>query len=211
MKYIIMCGGTYIKWKKPRQLTEIKGEPIVARTIRLLKENNIKDIYISSNNPAFDGLGVPRLQFDNFYRSNGEDTLNGSWLNAFYLTDEPVCYLYGDVVYSENAIKTIVETETEGIKFFGSMSPFSEKYTKPWIEPFAFKVVNQKHFHWAIEKCKEYDRAGCFVRSPISWELWSVICHTPLNVTYNNYTPINDYTCDIDKPEDAKLIEEQMD
>ena len=211
MKYIIMCGGTYIKWKKPRQLTKIKGEPIVARTIRLLKENGIEDIYISSNNPIFDGFGVQRLQYDNNYRSNSEITLNGYWVNAFYETDEPVCYLFGDVVYSDYAIKTIVEKETEGIEFFGSMPPFSDKYTKPWIEPFAFKVVNQKLFRWAIEKCKEYDRAGLFARHPISWELWQVICHTPLNITYNNYIPINDYTCDVDSPEDAEKIEEQMD
>ena len=32
MKYIIMCGGQY-SWETPRQMTEIQGEPVVARTI----------------------------------------------------------------------------------------------------------------------------------------------------------------------------------
>ena len=32
MKYIIMCGGTYADWQQPRHLTEINGEPIVARS-----------------------------------------------------------------------------------------------------------------------------------------------------------------------------------
>ena len=49
MKYIIMCGGTYKKWWKPRQLAEIKGEALVARTIRLLRENGVEDIAISTN------------------------------------------------------------------------------------------------------------------------------------------------------------------
>ena len=44
MKYIIMCGGIYKKWETPRQMLPINGEPIVARTIRLLRENGIKDI-----------------------------------------------------------------------------------------------------------------------------------------------------------------------
>ena len=46
MKYIIMCGGQYTNWDKPRQLLMIKGETLIARTIRLLKENGAKDIFI---------------------------------------------------------------------------------------------------------------------------------------------------------------------
>ena len=58
MKYIIMCGGTYKRWETPRQLTEIRGEPIVARTIRLLRENGVSDIAISSNNPVFEQFSL---------------------------------------------------------------------------------------------------------------------------------------------------------
>ena len=38
MKYIIMCGGKYDEFEKPKQLLEVNGEVIVERTIRLLKE-----------------------------------------------------------------------------------------------------------------------------------------------------------------------------
>ena len=65
MKYIIMCGGTYKRWETPRQLTEICGEPLIARTIRLLRENGISDIAISSNNSVFEQFGVPVLRHDN--------------------------------------------------------------------------------------------------------------------------------------------------
>ena len=54
MKYIIMCGGIYAKWDRPKHLTELKGEPLVARTIRLLRENGITDIAISSNSELFE-------------------------------------------------------------------------------------------------------------------------------------------------------------
>ena len=65
MKYIIMCGGSYPKFTVPKQLLKINGEVIVERTIRLLRENGITDIAISTNNPAFDYLDVELLHDEN--------------------------------------------------------------------------------------------------------------------------------------------------
>ena len=186
-----MCGGRY-GWQK--QLAEIKGEPIVARTIRLLKEAGIEDIAISSNDPIFEQFGVPVLHHKN-------DFLNGSlyWVDAFYPIEEPVCYLFGDVVYSPNAISVITETDTDDVMFFASAPPFTPEYIKPWAEPFAFKVVNTKHFRNCVEICKMWQDGGYFRRVPIAWELWQVIKETPINkIDYTNYTVINDYTCDVD-------------
>ena len=209
MKYIIMCGGTYKKWETPRQLTEVCGEPLVARTIRLLKEAGISDIAISSNNSAFEQFGVPVLRHDNGMVVTEELNVKGYWVDAFYPTDEPVCYLLGDVVYSPEAIKTIVGTETDDIEFFASSPPFSADYIKPWAEPFALKVVNTDHLKSAISLTKQYADAGLFNRPPIMWELWQVIQATPLNcINYNNYIAINDYTCDIDSKDDAVMFEE---
>ena len=209
MKYIIMCGGTYIKWETPRQLTKIRGEPIVARTIRLLRENGVSDIAISSNNPIFEQFGVPVLRHDNGMVVTEELNVKGYWVDAFYPTDEPVCYLFGDVVYSPEAIKTIIGTETDDIEYFASAPPFAAEYIKPWAEPFALKVVNTDHLKSAISLTKRYADAGLFNRPPITWELWQVIQATPLNcINYNNYIAINDYTCDIDSKDDAVMFEE---
>ena len=208
MKYIIMCGGTYKKWETPRQLMKICGEPIVARTIRLLREQGIDDIAISSNNPIFEQFGVPVLNHDNDFIVSKELDAVGYWVDAFYPTDEPVCYLFGDVVYSPRAIQTIIETETDDIEFFGSAPPFSKDYIKPWAEPFALKVVNTDHLKHAISLTKQYAERGLFKRHPIMWELWQVIQATPLNhINYGNYTAINDYTCDVDYAEDVKQFE----
>ena len=68
-KYIIMCGGNYNDWETPRQLSVICGETLVERTIRLLRENGITDIAVSSNNPAFDYLDVPILHHNNEFTS----------------------------------------------------------------------------------------------------------------------------------------------
>lgn len=207
MKYILMCGGQYDKWQIPKHLTPIKGEPIVARTIRLLRENEVEDIAISTNQEGFDGLGVPILHHSNEYRL-GLNSADGHWLNAFYPMDEPVCYIFGDVVFSPEAIRTIVNTQTDSIEFFASAEPLPDIYPKPWAEPFAYKVVDTKLFFESIERAKRYDSEGCFYRMAVSWELWQVIKRTPLNrIDYSNYTAINDYTCDIDSPEDVEKIE----
>lgn len=204
MIYLLMCGGLYPHWQEPKHLQKIHGEPIVARTIRLLRESGIENIAITSNDDRFKQFGVPVLEHDNTYVYGKVHT----WLDAFYPLDRAVCYIFGDVVFSPEAIKTIVKYQTDSIMFFGSSEPVPENYPKRWAEPFAFKVMDQKLFRAAITLTKHYDKLGKFHREPVSWELWQVIQGTPLDVIdYTNYVAINDYTCDIDTPEDIELME----
>lgn len=201
MKYILMCGGEYEQWQSPKQLTVVHGEVLVARTIRQLREHGVTDIAISSNNPIFKQFGVPVLDHYNSYKARGYNDFDGYWCDAFYPTKEPVCYIFGDVIFTDAAIKTIVETETDSIEFFASAPPFPKTYRKTSAEPFALKVVDQERLRTSIENLKIYDSMGCFSRKPIMWELWQVIKHTPLNIiNYSNYVVINDSTCDIDEP-----------
>lgn len=206
MKYIIMCGGKYQKWGTPRQLIEIYGEPIVARTIRMLKELGITDISISTNNEAFRQFGVPILEHDNDYDAIEYNNSTGQWCSAFYPTDEPTCYLFGDVVYSDDALQVITEYETDGIMLFGSKAPFAPEYPKWYIEPFAFKVQDTDRLKWAIKEVKRLDSIGAFHRRPIAWEVWNIICGGDPNTINNTYVAINDYTCDIDYPHEIDLI-----
>lgn len=204
MKYILMCGGKYRRWETPRQLTVIEGETIIERTIRLLKTNGVTDIAISSNNPVFSQFGVPLLEHTNSYDANGYNDFTGYWCDAFYPMDEPACYIFGDVFFSPEAIKTIVQTPTSDIEFFASAPPFSPDYPKDSAEPFALKVRDQALLHDAIVRTKRLYHAGLFMRKPIMWELWQVIKNTPINhIDYTNYTVINDFTCDIDDPEES--------
>ena len=201
MKYIILCGNNPND-PKPKQLNIVNGEFIVARTIHLLKEHGITDLYLSTNHPAFEQFGLPLLHHENNFYDN-----DGMWVDGFYPIDEPVCYIFGDVVFSPEAIKKIIDTDTDDIEFFASAPPFAKNYIKPYAEPFAFKVVNQEHFRQSIAKVRKLKL--CFKREPIAWELWQVIKGTPLNhIDYTNYTVINDYTCDVDLPKDADKFNE---
>lgn len=209
MKYIIMCGGTYSQWEKPRQLMKIGNETIVERTIRLLKENGVEDIYISANDPVFEDY-APVLYHHNRYRGDGSDN-NGFWTDCFYPTDEPVCYIFGDVVFSPEAIRRIVEYKTSVIMMFASAPPFAPEFTKRFAEPFALKVMDQDYLKKSIKDTEEYYLQGKFKRKPIMWELWQVITRGKLNVIDSStWIHINDYTCDVDNPGDLERIMEAM-
>lgn len=197
MRYIIMAGrgGTA---EVPRQLWKVCGEHIILRTIRLLRECGVTDIAISTQNDMFKQIGLPILRHNNC----------GPWINGFYPTDEPTCYIFGDVVFSKEAIQTIVETETDSIEFFASAPPFSAEYPKQWAEPFAFKVVDTEYFKQCVDIVRENIGKRVWRRGPIAWELWQIIKHTPVNhIDYTNYTVINDFTCDVDELADLKYYE----
>ena len=203
MKYIVMCGST----REPlRHLSTIYGETLLYRTIRLLKENGIwsRDIRLTPSKDLRTILLQDKLP-STLAIHNNENKL---WCDCFYPMNEPCTYLFGDVVYSPKAIKTIVETETEDIEFFASAPPFAKNYSKRWAEPFAFKVVDQEHFKNALQEVRKLESEGKFNRSPIAWETWQVIKGTPINkIDYTNYTVINDYTCDVDELSDIYKFE----
>lgn len=206
MKYIIMCGGAYPHWETPRQLTEIHGEKLVERTIRLLKSKGADDIVITAEDPRFEGLGVPVLHHENNFNYNDPSTY---WLDAFYPTDEPACYLMGDVYFSAFAIASIVNYQPgEDIMFFASAFCNGKGYIKPWAEPFAYKVWNQKRFKDGIALTKYYQDQGMFNRRPVTWELWQVLKGTKLNEIAVNYYVIDDYSCDVDQHEDIIRFEQ---
>lgn len=204
MDYIIMCGGNYTQFETPKQLTVINGERLVDRTIRLLRENGIKDIYVSATNPIFDSVGVPRLIHDNkslVWDNNKE--VSGYWIDAYYPTEKPCVYLHGDVYYSENAIKTIVNLKPTINTFIGNALAKNKEH-KNWGEPFGWIVVNQKEFRSGIEKTKRLQDEGKLDRGyALSWELYRVLNGTDPNymlIDDKNYLCIDDETIDIDAP-----------
>lgn len=210
MKYVIMCGGEYENFKVPKQLSVIKNERLVDRTIRLLKENGIKDIYISSNNPIFDSCGVKRLEHRNTYKyKNGKTT--GYWLDAFYPcfnNEEKVCYLMGDVFYTDNAIKTIVNYETNDNILFGTGIAKNQLHEN-WGEPFAYKINDYKTFMEGIKAVKKLQDEEKLKRIAIIWELYRYLNNLDVNIQQINdktYVCIDDGTIDVDTPEQIEKL-----
>lgn len=204
-KYIIMCGGKHKEFDTPKHFTKIKGERIIERTIRLLKENGVKEIYISSNNPMFDECGVKRLQND---KNNWIEDKKGYWLDAFYPTNEKVRYLFGDVYFTEDAIKKIVNYKTDKDVLFGTSAAKNEFHAN-WGEPFCYIVNNPKKFHEGIKEVKKLYDKGKTKRHPIVWELYRYLNGYDINVQRINddtYEVIDDGTMDVDTKEEAEEL-----
>ena len=234
MKYIIMCGGNYKKFKTPKQLLKVNDEVIVERTIRLLRENGIKDIAVSTNDKRFNYLDVEILNNkDNqflYYGENETKNSNNSWLKAYYLIDEPVCYLHGDVYFSDEAIKTIVETKVKDTMFFCVPDewdvPKKDIRCAGGREPLAYKVQNNKLFNNAIKDLLNMIDEGKFKNAkcpPLAWTVYKYI--NGLELSYNaqwfgdwnnifqskgDYIMINDYTNDVDDIKDVDKIERYL-
>ena len=199
-KIIIMCGGEYCNFENHKALSIINGESLVERTIRLLKENGITEYYISSNNPIFKKYGEV-LEHNNSYNENNEN--HGYWVDAYYPTDEPTIYLHGDVYYSENAIKKILNLNPKVNTMIGNQYALNKEHIKVG-EPFGWIIVNQKSFREAIDKCKKLQDEGKIDRGiAIAWELYEVLTGRDINdfiITEDTYLSISDETIDIDAP-----------
>jgi len=193
MKYIIMADGDGKRWNNylgvPKHLVEINGEPLLARTTRLLKENGITNYVITTRDERYGQYGetIPQSKRD-------------CEVDRFEEFSKPVCYLYGDVYYTEYAIKTIVNTETDDILFFGS----------EW-EIFAIKVNNIENFYKHKNKIKELFLRGDVSRC-IGWEVYKSIHNLSLdehNIT-SDYIKILDGTDDIDYPQDYEAFKRKI-
>lgn len=212
MRYIILADSDNIEYFKiPRQLVEINGEKITQRTIRLLKESGIEDILITSHDKRFDNLGA--IRYESKYNDYRPKEKKGYWLSAFpiELLNEPITFLLGDVYYSENAIKTIVETKVDDILFFctSKKDGYSNKYIKHHDEPLGFKVENYNRFKQAIEDVKRLKDKGMTNREPVTWELYRYLNNMDVNKheLKDNYVAINDESCDIDAERDILLLQ----
>lgn len=224
-----MCGGDY---EFPKALTKIGEEKLVERTIRLLKENGITDIAITTNTNDFDYLGVEIIHNENNYKHNAYDlectNSNYSWLNAYYEMNDPVCYLHGDVYFSEEAIKKIIEAPVEDTLLICTIDETDGKRHELNVkgrEPFGYKVVNQQVFQYAIKKIKQMVDEGKFKGhlTPISWHVYRFLNglgvkpeateYTEINDIFKDtgdYLIINDITVDIDTDRDKKRLERML-
>lgn len=208
MKYVILACSNDKIFDRPRQLLEVNGEKLISRTIRLLKENGINDILVIAKDKRFYDLGVKVHEPQ--HNTYDYITRKGYWMDAFpiEIMNEPMCFIWGDVYFSENAIKTIVENETNTALFFCVFENHTTKYIKKWDEPLAYKVQDMEMFKRGIEETKRlYDEKVTW-RNPIVWELYRVLHGQNVNVHQmtTDYIAINDETTDIDGHDDIYLL-----
>lgn len=225
-QYVIMAGGYYGHFDRPKALMEVFGETILARTLRFLDVEGIdrKDIHISGTDERLREYGLDILVHQNTYQFtpmmvNGDSeepcVIEGCWLDAFYPyfpDDIKVTYLYGDVVYTPEALHTIVTCDRPGNILFGTGIARNQLH-KNWGEPFAYKVDDYSIFMDGVNAVKDLWKKGEVERNPLTWELYRYLNGLDLNVQAivdDTYICIDDGTADIDSPWRVKEVENSL-
>ena len=105
MRYVIMADGKGSRWHhymgREKHEISIDGETLLQRTVRLIRERDAEaEVIITSHNPAFEVEGALRYEPKNNIYEIDRFTEE--------LIGDDVCFLYGDVFYTEKTLDTIV-------------------------------------------------------------------------------------------------------
>jgi len=189
MKYIIMADGKGVRWNNyngiPKHLVKVNGEILIERTVKQLNNfDKNADVIITSH--------------DNRYEFNGSkryEPLNNSIeidRFTFELIEDNICFLYGDTYYTDEAIKTIINSPAEDILFFGNAKSIV-----------AVKVKDSKMFKNHILRVKEL-----FLQNKIKdckgWQVYQSFQNLEfdIKVIKDKYIMIDDNTEDYNTPDE---------
>lgn len=189
MKYIIMADGKGTRWNNyrdiPKHFIEIGGETLLARTVRLLRENDARaDIVITSHDPRYEVPGARRYEPQNNHLEIDRFTEE--------LIADDVCFLYGDTFYSESVIQKIADTPAEKLLFFGNERSIV-----------AIKVADGALFRQHVERVRALFLAGK-IEKCIGWQVYQSFEGLPFGekTIAADYILIQDGTEDFNSPAD---------
>jgi len=205
---IIAAAGTSDRWGDylgvPKQELVIDGEPLLGRTVRLLRKLGIRDIVITGDWP---GYGVPTAQ------PKGDTAAVDGRLAMRHLwnPDGRTIVLMGDVYYGEDAMRVIVTHAARDAHLFARFGPSSFS-GKPWAEIFANSFWPEHHEAHAasLEAVQAMRDRGQLGRAG----LWEAYLHDHGHLgdgidgqagrvgNYGDATEIDDWTEDFDWPQD---------
>ena len=189
MKYIIMADGKGTRWNNyhniPKHFIEIGGETLLARTVRLLRENDARaDIVITSHDPRYEVPGARRYEPQNNHLEIDRFTEE--------LIADDVCFLYGDTFYSESVIQKIADTPAEKLLFFGNERSIV-----------AIKVADGALFRQHVDRVRALFLAGK-IEKCIGWQVYQSFEGLPFGekTIAADYILIQDGTEDFNSPSD---------
>jgi len=189
MKYVIMADGKSSRWNNylgiPKHLIEIDGEPIIKRTIRLLREYDPScEIVVTSHNQDYEFPGSVRYEPHNNVLEIDRFTQE--------LISDNTCFLYGDTYYSNDAIERIVNTETDSVLFFGNSDSIV-----------AVKVRDSKLFRKHVDQVRQLFLKGAIDKCA-GWQVYQSLLGLPFQgkVIDTHYIILKDGTMDFNEPED---------
>lgn len=119
MRVIIPCAGNRSRWDNylgiPKQLVRITDdEPILHRTVRLLREHGVDDIHIIARESEVDVFTVPGAVTDVARLDETKHDMDRfcSSRHLWSETDRTVI-MFGDVYFSQRAVRIIASSATK--------------------------------------------------------------------------------------------------
>ena len=175
-----MASGSFSGWEGnfPRQLAVVKGERLLDRTVRQLKEKGITDITVTvPSKMAFGDLGVNQIVGNNGYGLH-------NILNTEPIIKDKGLIIFGDTCFTDNAIDIIVKS-SDDMMFFGNTA--GEMFAIR-TNGLLYKKANELQLQ--LKDSKKTDQ----------WKLYRYINEQPIDIHKMGeyFTYINDGTDDID-------------
>lgn len=190
MRYIIMADGKGRRWKNYMGLDKhdisIGGETLMERTVRLLYEADAAaEIIITSHKKDINISGATRYEPKNNVLEIDRFTAE--------LIDDNVCFLYGDVFYTDETISRIVnDSSDESVLFFGNEKSICAVLVRDG-RLFASYVnrVREMFLTEEIAECK-------------GWQVYHMHACLPLESRDigEHFVNVSNLTCDFNAPED---------
>jgi hypothetical protein len=202
---IIPVGGNGSRWKNFRgtqkYLTKVENQVLINRTVEQFNSNKI--IIVSNDDISF------HLDIEKPRTGQWNDAAK-LWSSAHLWSDtERTIVAFGDVWFSDEAVKTILENK-DPIQFF--MRPGPSKITgKNYKEIFAisFTAENKSYVYSVLEQVILENKPG-----PGTYLLYKKINNLeniPAKYHFDKkyFVEINDWTEDFDHPEDLTKWEQR--
>lgn len=190
MKYVIMADGKGSRWDNfmghSKHDIRIGGETLLERTVRLVRGLDPEaEVIITSHDPSCSVPGARRYEPEN-------NVLEIDRFTAELIGDD-MCFLYGDVLYSEDAMRTIVQAQgTAPLLFFGSESSICAVLVGDG-ELFGrlYRTVRERFLDGLIAECK-------------GWQVYHLYAGLPLEGRDigRSYVLLDSFTRDFNSPED---------
>lgn len=211
-RVIIIAAGDAVRWNNhlgiPKHFAPVDGEPIIYRTTRQLKEYPDLEVFVVGTDERYDidgsTLYIPNKNSNN----RGLDKFLSS--KELWLGVGRTIILYGDVYFTDEAMKHIIAEPTQGFTLFAR--PFNSVLTGSGGECFALSFYNaDSKLDYAIERCSDLLSRGIIDRDG-GWEVYRAYIDIPdelMNkhlVSNQNFFAINDWTDDFDFPEDYDVF-----
>ena len=120
----------------PKGLLEIAGEPLLARTVRLLREREINEIFVVvgyKRDLIEKALGPDiHYQFNPFFAET--NNMGSLWFAKEWVEDNPFIYLHGDLIYAPELLDAFIEGNHKDAALLVDFGDVDEEAMKVRVE-----------------------------------------------------------------------------